>query len=85
MSCDSTDDEYHLTPHGWVEGTHSFDNSPEKIIERPIDTVETWVRSMRQSYSMAPEKIEWHRTFVSPNYSESYKAELNKKYPKPKW
>ncbi len=83
MSYDSTDDEYHLTPHGWVAGTHYFYSNTEKIIDRPTDCVETWVREMRQSYSMAPERITWKCIWNSPDYSESEIAQISKKYPRP--
>jgi hypothetical protein len=85
MSCDSTDDEYHLTPNGWVAGTHYCYGETDKIIARPIDTVETWVRKMRQSISFAPEQITWDPIWVSPNYSESERTAIEKKYPRPKY
>jgi hypothetical protein len=84
MSCDSTDDEYHLTPNGWVAGTHYCYSQAIKIIARPVDTVETWVRKMRQSSSYAPEVITWEHIWTSPDYSESERTEIEKKYPRPK-
>lgn len=83
MSLDSTDDEYHLTPSGWVEGTHYCYGEADKIIGRPVDTVETWVRKMTQSISFAPERITWNRIWISPDYSESERMALEKKYPRP--
>jgi len=85
MSCDSTDDEYHLTPNGWVKGTHYYYGEADKIIERPIDTVGTWVRKMRQSISYAPEDITWDLIWASPDYSESERTDIEKKYPRPKY
>jgi len=85
MSCDSTDDEIHLTPSGWVTGTHFFYGEADKIIPRPSNAIETWVREMRQSYSMAPEHISWKRTWVSLDYSESERTAIEKKYPRPNW
>ena len=85
MSCDSTDDEFHLTPNGWISGTHYYYSQPDKIIERPIDTVETWVREMRQSISFAPEHITWKLIWKSPDYSESERAAINDKYPRPNY
>ncbi|MDD4877017.1 MAG: hypothetical protein PHQ86_07835 [Dehalococcoidales bacterium] len=83
MSCDSTDDEIHLTPNGWVYGTHFFYGEADEKIPRPPNAIETWVRKMRQSYSMAPEHITWECTWVSPNYSEAERLAINKKYPRP--
>ena len=85
MSCDSKDDEYHLTPNGWVAGTHYCYGETDKIIARPIDTVETLVRKMRQSSSYAPEVITWELIWKSPDYSESERTEIEKKYPRPKY
>ena len=85
MSCDSTDDEYHLTPRGWFEGTHYYYGEADKIIERPADTIETWVRKMRQSISFAPEHITWELIWTSPGYSESERADIEKKYPRPRY
>jgi len=85
MSCDSTDDEYHLTPHGWVDGTHYYYGKSGKIIDRPKDCVETWVRQMRQSYSYAPEHITWKCIWKSPDYSASERMALKKKYPRPNY
>lgn len=85
MSCDSTDDEYHLTPNGWVAGTHYYYQEADKILERPKDAVKTIVRSMRQSISFAPEHVTWKCIWKSPNISESEIAALEKKYPRPNY
>jgi hypothetical protein len=83
MSFDSTDDEYHLTPHGWVDGTHYFYGHAEKVVDRPKDSVITLVRHMRQSYGSAPEHIEWECIWKSPDYSESERKAFEDKYPRP--
>ena len=85
MSCDSTDDEMHLTPKGWVRGTSYIYRDTDEIIVRPSDAVETWVRHMRQSYSMAPEHVSWERTWVSSKYTEAERLTIEKKYPLKKW
>jgi hypothetical protein len=85
MSCDSTDDEYHLTLNGWVVGTHYCYSQAIKTITRPVDTVETWIRKMQQSSSYAPEVITWELNWASPDYSESERTEIEKKYPRPKY
>jgi hypothetical protein len=84
MSCDSTDDEYHLTPNGWVAGTHYCYSQAVKTIPRPVDTVETWVRKMRQSIFYAPEVITWEPIWTSPDYSKSERTEIEKKHPRSK-
>ena len=86
-SCDSTDDEYHLTPDGWIRGTHYCYGKAAKIVECPENCAETWikrrVRQMRQSYSYAREEIEWKCIWISTDYSEHERIALQEKYPRP--
>ena len=85
MSCDSTDDEYHLTLNGWVAGTHYCYSQAINAIPRLVDTFETWIIKMRQSSCYAPEIITWELIWTSPDYFESERTEIEKKYPRPKY
>lgn len=55
MACDKTEEEYHLTPTGWVSGTYSVWGHAQDKVSPPANRIETWVRRMVQSHSMAPE------------------------------
>ena len=83
MSVDHTEDEYHLTPHGWVHGTYKFYGHADKIIDPPEDRVETWVRDMKQSHPFAKELITWECIWKSPDYSDDDKKKLWARYPRP--
>lgn len=82
---DSTDHEYHLTPNGWVAGTYYWFHTPQKIVERPDDCVETWNRKMRQSSGFSSEFVTWKRIWTSPDYSESERQALRDKHPLPRF
>ena len=83
MSVDHTEDEYHLTPQGWIGGTHKFYGHAEKVIEPPEDRVETGVRDMTQSHPFAKEFVTWKCIWKSPEYSDDEKKKLWAKYPRP--
>lgn len=55
MSADNVAFEFHLTPHGWVEGTH-LSYGRGALIPRPAEAVETWLEHQTQSsiYSCDP-------------------------------
>ncbi len=65
--------------------THYFYGSPKKIIPRPADCVETVIRHMRQSYSMAKEHIEWETIWISPNVLVNAREALERKFPRPNY
>jgi hypothetical protein len=85
MSIDKTENEYHLTSSGWIDGTSRINGAPQRIIERPKDCVETWVRTMEQSQSFSKENVVWKRIWMVPEYSESKRKALEKKYPRPNY
>jgi hypothetical protein len=80
---DSADNEYHLTPKGWIPGTEYIYGETDQIVERPADTIETWVRRLQQATSRSPERIEWERVWVSPKYSEIENSNFKGRFPSP--
>lgn len=85
MSWDKTTKEWHLTPHGWVEGTFSVYGNVQNpgVISPPGDRVETWLREMEQSSGFSREVVTWNRNWKSTDYTEEEIQALYKKYPKP--
>ena len=83
MSFDRTEQEYHLTPSGWITGSFLVYGEGEKI-EPPVNRVETWVVEKYQSSGFASESITQKCIWVSPNYSESEREALKAKFPFPK-
>jgi hypothetical protein len=37
MPFDKTENEYHLTPSGWIDGSSNIYGVPERVVERPKD------------------------------------------------
>jgi hypothetical protein len=59
MSVDDYEDEYHLTPRGWVEGDSYYYGKPQKNIAPPKDRVLTLVDHTEQSSRFAPSVSNW--------------------------
>src|ERR1700721_4474825 len=57
--------DYHLTPHGWIEGSSTFGivnhESPP-----PSDRIETWSRTAEQSSGWSSEVVSWSRIWRDP-------------------
>lgn len=82
MSFDRTEQEYHLTPSGWIIGSFLV-YGEGKVIEPPVDRIETWVVEKYQSSGFAPESVTKKLIWVSPNYSESEREALKERFPFP--
>ena len=83
MSAGDTTQEWHLTPHGWVEGTVKYYDVVQTYAEPPADRVETWERHMEQSSSYSHETITRKPKWVSPSYSDPEHEAVKAKFPKP--
>jgi hypothetical protein len=81
MSYDQHEIEYHLTPSGWVVGTTSYGTDK---IERPPETVETWLKKVEHSSGYAMEDIGWDLLWVSESVSHEERAALNVKFEHPR-
>jgi hypothetical protein len=80
---DSADNEYHLTPKGWVPGTEYIYGETDQIIDRPSDTIETWVRRLQQATGRSPERVGWERIWVLPRCSEFETTGIKRRFPSP--
>ena len=82
MSFDRTEQEYHLTPSGWVEGSFLIYGEGKKI-EPHGNRIETWVVEKYQSSGFASESVTKKLIWVSQDYSESEREALKKSFPFP--
>lgn len=80
---DSADNEYHLTPKGWVPGTEYIYGETDQIIDPPSDTIETWVRRLQQATGRSPERVGWECIWVSPRCSEFETTGIKRRFPSP--
>jgi|SRR6476661_10856821 len=85
MSVDRTEEEYHLTPSGWVSG--SFFVYGDKTEDGPIpqDRVETWIEEIEDTSLYSPQIVSWRKVWESPSVSSEAKADLYNKYPRPEF
>ena len=72
MAWDSYDDEYHLTPSGWI-----------LAYSRPTDALESWTLSVRQPYGWAPATRSWTQKWVNPGVKPKMRAALHRRFPRP--
>jgi hypothetical protein len=49
MATDDHEIERHLTPNGWVAGNEWVNGKQIKTVDKPADTVETWVETISDS------------------------------------
>lgn len=63
MSASHETFEYHLTPHGWVEGTEHLDGGG--AIERPVpeDRVASFVEEQHMGSVYSKLSVTWHQTW----------------------
>ena len=82
MSQDRTEQEYHLTPNGWVAGSFYVYGNKTEDVPTPADRIETWIEKIDDSSGRAPEVISWSMVWRSESASEEV-SELHKKFPRP--
>ena len=82
MASDNLWTEYHLTPHGWVEGTERFFQNVTKKVERPQDAVETWQQHIYQRSDWSPEETTVSMIWHDPSKSEEERKHLRDKFPR---
>ena len=83
MSADDWLQEYHLTPHGWIEGTSTSFGHRGKNVERPNEAVETWTEHLTQSsiYSAtySSKKLIW----TSPDHTQQQRDAIRAQFKEP--
>jgi hypothetical protein len=83
MAVDHFTITWHLTPSGWLSGSSTDFGKPSGVeIERPKDTLESWVLKVYQQSAYSTEERTWVKVWAAPNVSENFILELHKNYPK---
>lgn len=85
MAHDDVRTEYHLTPDGWVTGTHRyFGRISGKVVERPRNAVETWECHLHQPTMYVPEqrstRMLWHDASVSEAERDALRARFKRPF-----
>jgi hypothetical protein len=65
MSADRYEQEYHLTPDGWMAGTYYFYGKAKKRIKAPSNRVLTLIKQVEQSCGFSSEEISWREEWCS--------------------
>ncbi len=77
--------EHHLTPGGWVEGTHRYFGAISRRVERPENALETWEHRTTQRSMWSQEKhhvsMLWHEESVPENEREALRARFDRPFP----
>ncbi len=81
MAVDRVSWEHHLTPNGWVNGTHDSMFTGKEEVEPPADRVETWLEKTTQSDPHAPEVNSWYKIWTSPSAAVKERNALHEKFP----
>jgi hypothetical protein len=84
MSQDHTEREYHLTPVGWVSGTFRVYGAATEEMKPPPDRVETWIEEIDDTSGGSSPAVFWRQIWESDSVSPETRAELNRKFPRPK-
>jgi hypothetical protein len=83
MSCDDWDQEYHLTPRGWMTGSSKHYGRVDQKAPRPPDAVETWEQHASQTSGWSREirmqRLVWH----NPAIREEDRKALRSKFQSP--
>jgi hypothetical protein len=69
MAYDEWENEYHLTPNGWIAGSFSFRGTLAKKVPIPIDRVLTMVQENFNSSSSPMFQTTWRHGWQSSGYS----------------
>ena len=77
MAYDSSDDYYHLTRNGWVDG------GVQPVSDGPGKSVEIWHRSMTQASGWSQEVVRWFLEWKDESIPEDERTKLRRAFPKP--
>jgi hypothetical protein len=84
MATDDHEIERHLTPNGWVNGNEWVNSTQIKTVEKPADSVETWVETISDSSEgWQPPTTSSKLIWESPDVCGTVRADLKQKFPRP--
>ena len=84
MAVDNVSTEYHLTPEGWVTGTHrNFGKIDGNDIERPRSAVETWEFHIYQRSMYSEERHTWRMRWHDASVPEAEREALHASFKRP--
>lgn len=74
--------EFHLTEDGWISGNTWFRKSLEQpLMSRPIDTVQTWIRTERASLESGHPEIDTACVWSNQDFPPAAIAALHLLFP----
>jgi len=81
---DKPSQEFHLTPMGWVSGTsREFGTVRGDPVERPPDTIETWLEELVIPYLYCADVYSWTMIWQDASLSEPERKKVRNQFPKP--
>ena len=76
--------EFHLTPRGWISGTRMESGVIQgEIIDRPPETIETWLEEMVLSYLHCADVYSWRLIWFDPTMTEGDRKKIRSRFEKP--
>lgn len=84
MAGDKPSQEFHLTPRGWISGTcREFGAVQGKPVDRPDDTLETWLEEMELTYQHCADVYSWRLIWSDHSMSGTERKKVRDWFPKP--
>jgi hypothetical protein len=83
MSADNTEQEFHLTPNGWLKGSFSVYGKKTEDVPIPADRIQSGIEEIDDTSGWAPPAVFWKVTWTSDSITPEELAELQEKFQRP--
>ena len=83
MAVDRVEREFHLTLHGWIDGTFDSMFTGRDVKPIPEDRILTLIHRTYQRSAYSPEERSVRQSWVMPGVTQSRIDELRLRYPPP--
>jgi len=80
-----TENEYHLTPQGWLKGSFWVCGAKIEDVPAPSVRVESWIEEIDGPSGGALPNVSWRRIWESDSATEHAKLELRQRFPLPEY